>query len=304
MYINLNNNNNNNIDNNIIINNNNNNNNFIIPQYNIPKIQYILIIIISIFIYQILYGFTILYIFQTSQSYIIKIPISLLFYFFLIMSIICYIYTIIIDNKIDYEYYNKLPIDQCKNLSYCNACQCYRGLRSHHCRSCNVCINVMDHHCPWTANCIGEKNLKSFFLFIIYSFLTCFICFIFTLRKFIDYVNNNNNNNYILGFNQNFISKLIGNYVGNLPLFTFFLSSFFSLSLGIFIYFQYSNLKIGLTSIERLIYYNNLKECPDYNDNIIENIEKVFKNNYFLPFNKNEEFDENNKDEFKYIKLN
>ena len=298
MYISINNNNNNN-DNNII--NINNNNNFIIPQYKIPKIQYILIIIAFLIIHQILYGFTKLYIFQTYQSYLIKIPISLLFYFFLIMSIICYIFTIIIDNKIDYEYYNSLSIEQCKNLTYCNICQSYRGLRSHHCRMCNVCISVMDHHCPWIVNCIGEKNLKSFFLFIIYSFLTCLICSIFTVGKFIDFVNNNSY--YNSGFNQNFIIKLIGNYERNLPLFTFLLAVFFTLSFGIFIYIQYSNLKIGITSIERMIYYNNLKECPDYNDDVIENIEKVFKNNYFLPFyNKNEE--EENKEEFKYIKLN
>ena len=101
MYNSINSNNNNNI-----INISNNNNNFIIPQYKIPKIQYTLIIIAFLLIYQISYGFTKLYIFQTYQSYLIKIPISLLFYFFLSMSIICYLFTIIIDNKIDYEYYN------------------------------------------------------------------------------------------------------------------------------------------------------------------------------------------------------
>ena len=26
----------------------------------------------------------------------------------------------------------------------------------------------MDHHCPWTNNCIGELNIKFFFLFVVY----------------------------------------------------------------------------------------------------------------------------------------
>jgi len=291
------------------INNNNNiiNNNFVIPQYKTPKIQYLSIILIIIMMFQISYGFTILYLFQSNHSYLIKIPISLIFYLSSIMSIISYICTIKTDNKIDYEYFSHLSIENCTNLSYCNKCQCYRSLRSHHCSDCNVCISLMDHHCIWMANCIGEKNLKSFYLFIIYSFISCFICLLFTYKIFFDLNGGNYNNiNLEMFLKENFIERLFGNFVRNLPLFTFFLSGFFSLSLGIFIYIHYCNLKIGLTTVEKMIYSKNLKECPDYNENFIQNIENVFKDNIFLPFNKNdiEKINLDNKEETEYLKLN
>ena len=46
-------------------------------------------------------------------------------------------------------------------------------------------------------------------------------------------------------------------------------------------------IKIGLTSIEMIVYKNNLKACPYYNDNWKENFIKLFGNDYFkmfLPF--------------------
>ena len=26
----------------------------------------------------------------------------------------------------------------------------------------------MDHHCPWINNCVGEKNFKYFFSYVVY----------------------------------------------------------------------------------------------------------------------------------------
>lgn len=60
----------------------------------------------------------------------------------------------------------------------CTQCETYRPPRSHHCRKCDRCVRRMDHHCPWTNNCIGESNMKYFFLFIVYTGLFCLYCII------------------------------------------------------------------------------------------------------------------------------
>ncbi|KAI8147287.1 DHHC palmitoyltransferase-domain-containing protein [Fennellomyces sp. T-0311] len=51
---------------------------------------------------------------------------------------------------------------------YCETCQCYKPDRTHHCKECNTCILKMDHHCPWISGCVGHKNYKFFFLFVLY----------------------------------------------------------------------------------------------------------------------------------------
>jgi len=56
--------------------------------------------------------------------------------------------------------------------SMCGQCQTFKPLMSHHCRICNRCVSKMDHHCPWMNNCVGAANLKHFFLFLIYTWLS------------------------------------------------------------------------------------------------------------------------------------
>lgn len=94
---------------------------------------------------------------------------------------------------------NQIPIEKRKVRCYtpnrytvCDKCDyLIRPERAHHCKSCNKCVMKMDHHCPWVGTCVGEKNLKYFFLFIFYGSLITLYIVLALMPKFITAITEN-----------------------------------------------------------------------------------------------------------------
>ena len=256
-----------------------------IPKKNIPIIHYSMLILFYFIFFTIIYGITKIYILNKEEKTFLKIIISITFYLCSLMIFICHYKSITTNNSINYSNINNNILN-----NHCNKCKIDRPQRAHHCRICGICNLKMDHHCPWIINCVGEKNEKYFFLFLLYSIIGCLISIILTFNYFLNSLNQSRNY-----FNQNhihitFLQILFRNFNNSLPTITIFFSFVFGLSVFIIFYFHFTHLKIGLTTIEMEIYGKNLCDCPYYNENWKENLIKLLGNEplkMFLPFEKN-----------------
>ena len=82
------------------------------------------------------------------------------------------------------------PTFNMKEREQCEPCGWAIPLRAIHCRTCEKCVRRYDHHCPWLGNCVGERNYRFFYIYVIFQSCVVFILTYTTYHSFYDTLTN------------------------------------------------------------------------------------------------------------------
>ena len=124
------------------------------------------------------------------KSYIHNIQKTFINYFGWLLYLIWTIFFLLISLKNPgYPKTNLESIRGSKQMSYCDKCELWNKPKSktYHCNKCDICIEGQKFHFFITGHCIGNKNKKEFYCFIIISIILFFyLFFIYYYNKELD----------------------------------------------------------------------------------------------------------------------